>query len=671
MREEESDEFKFSLAGRVRNLGFAPSPLNALFPLFEAISNGLHAIEARWDRDATKSGKITVTVIRSDSDDENPPIIGFIIEDNGIGLTPGNWKAFRTADTASKISRGGKGVGRLSWLKVFEKTSVSSCFQQSGATQYRTFDFALSDGDSSPLKGHQTSLGGNEATIGTRIHLEPYVPVYSQHCPRKVETIAAQVIGHFLRNFASYEVPAFVLIDRTERISLLDFYAENVESEISESLQVTLEPGADPIAIDVYHILLKKGLRLHEGSKHWNLYVGDGRVVRDEKIDNQLGLGYVGENGDCIYIGLVSGDFLDKHVNQERTNFTFSAEAYRTLHSAAVGAAKRHLAPYIEQVRAKQAETTLRVIRENPQFLAVANDVPAFVEENLSLNANSEEDIFLELARQRRRKQRETKREIKALVSTGGDNITERVQRIASAINSDKQASLAEYVVKRKEILDLLDSSLAYSDPESRNYLREEIVHDLIIPIRSDGEALDYEDHNLWVLDDRLAFYSYLKSDKPFKTFLTESESGREPDVAVVFDRSLAFDREGTDEPIIIVEFKRPGRTSYSHDDNPVTQVLEYANIMRNGGAFKDRTGRLRKPIPLSTRFICFVVADFTPKLIEMVSMSIAQNRSADGEGYFGFSPIHNAVVEVLPYNKLLHDARLRNEAFFAKLGLT
>ena len=114
MRDDDSDDFEFSLAGRVRNLGFAPSPLNALFPLFEAVANAFHAIEARWDREATKRGSITVTVLRSDSEDENPPVIGFTVEDNGVGLTPENWKAFRTADTASKISRGGKGVGRLS-----------------------------------------------------------------------------------------------------------------------------------------------------------------------------------------------------------------------------------------------------------------------------------------------------------------------------------------------------------------------------------------------------------------------------------------------------------------------------------------------------------------------------------------------------------------------------
>lgn len=313
MSEDESSEFEFSLAGRVRNLGFAPSALNALFPLFEAISNAFHAIEARWDRDATKQGVIEVTVIRGESEDELAPVVGFVVVDNGIGLDTQNWKAFRTADTASKISRGGKGVGRLSWLKVFQNTRVASGFQDGSDIRFRTFDFAIRDKDGTPLHDHSLSLGGPAATPGTRVHLEPYVPVYSVCCPRKTDTIAAHIIGHFLRNFASYEVPKFDLIDGADRISLLDFYGDNVESEVSETMRVKMEEDEPEIDVDIYHILLKKGLRLHEGAKHWNLYVGDGRVVRDEKIDNQLGLGYIGENLDCVYIGLVSGDFLNGH----------------------------------------------------------------------------------------------------------------------------------------------------------------------------------------------------------------------------------------------------------------------------------------------------------------------------------------------------------------------
>lgn len=667
-----SSDFHFDLAGRVKNLGFAPSPLNALFPVFEAVANSLHAIEERFGREATSKGKIEITVHRdSDSQDENPPIRGFTVKDNGIGLNAANWRAFRTADTPSKIQKNGKGVGRLSWLKVFAKTNVFSAFEEDGSIFNRSFNFALSPTSTNPLANHEINPAGSSPEIFTKIHLEPFAIDYMAHCPRKMETVAAHIIGHFLRNFASYEVPNFTLVDGHENLRLLDFYSDNVETEFHDSVKVSVSGSPEPVDLEIYHILLNKGLKLHDGGKHWCLYVGDGRVVEDEKIDNQLGLGYIGSKSDSVYLCLVSGDYLNKHVNQERTKFTFSSDDLRSVHNATIGASKAYLAPYISVVRDKQAETTLQVIRENPQFISIAPDVRQFVNDNLSLNSKTEEEIFVELARQRRRKQRETKREIRALTATTGEDVSERVHAIAGAINADKRGSLAEYVVKRKEILDLLDSSIAYEDPEKRNYLKEEIVHNLIIPIRSDGEDLSYDDHNLWVLDDRLAFYSYLKSDKPFSTFLADSDNKRESDITVVFDRSLAFDRSGTDEPIVIVEFKRPGRTSYGPADNPVTQVLDYVRIMRQGGAFKDKSGKYRKAIPESTRFICYVVADFTDKLIEMISTSIAQHKSADGEGYFGFSPIHNAFVEVLPYNKLIHDARIRNEAFFDKLGLS
>jgi len=52
------------------------------------------------------------------------------------------------------------------------------------------------------------------------------------------------------------------------------------------------------------------------------------------------------------------------------------------------------------------------------------------------------------------------------------------------------------------------------------------------------------------------------------------------------------------------------------------------------------------------------------------VRSSPANHATADGEGFFGYSAPHNAFVEVLPYSKVLHDARIRNEAFFARLGL-
>lgn len=670
MDDSKSDQFLFSLAGRVRNLGFSPSPINSLFPLFEAIANALHSIEERFERDAAKKGKIVIEFIRKESEEDSPPILGFIVTDNGTGLKPVNWAAFRTADTAQKIKRGGKGVGRLSWLKVFQNTEISSIFDDDGKRWSRQFGFAINEAGSNPVSNHRLAEAPDAQHVGTRIHLEPFVDDYAVHCPRRSETIASHIIGHFLSYFVSYEAPTFIMKDGASEINLLDFYSEHVVAEHHDTIKVTFGDPEETQELDMFHVLLEKGLRFHDAGKHWLLYVGDGRAVKQEKIDNQLGLGYVGDEGNCIYVGLVAGNFLNTHVNQERTRFTFADEMYDDIHGHSVAKSKEYLSEYIEKLRNKQAESTLKVIKESPQFLTIVEDVNQFVRDNLSLNTQSEEDIFLELSRRRRRHQREIKRDIKSLPSLKDSALNDRVAKIADAINAENKGSLAEYVVRRKEILDILDSSIAYADQNEQKYLKEEVVHSLIIPIRSDSESLEYDDHNLWILDDRLAFYSFFKSDKPFKTFLTDSDSRKEPDVAVVFDRSLAFDREGTDEPIVIVEFKRPGRTQYGPADNPVTQVLDYVKIFRRGGSYADRTGKIRKSIPESTRFLCFVVADFTDGLVDMLETSIAQHKSTDGEGYFGFSAPHNAFVEVLPYSKLLHDARLRNEAFFRKLGL-
>ncbi len=229
----------------------------------------------------------------------------------------------------------------------------------------------------------------------------------------------------------------------------------------------------------------------------------------------------------------------------------------------------------------------------------------------MSLNTQGEEEIFLDLSRRKLRAKRQLDGQLKTLREEGPDSVQGSVEKITKALNDEKKSSLAEYIVRRKAIFDLLDSSLAFKEPEKRKHYKEEVIHELIVPLRSNSEDLDYNQHNLWILDDRLAFYSFFRSDKPFATF-TEGDSGREPDLAIIFEQSLAFRREGLDEPVVIIEFKRPGRTDYDGNSNPVTQILEYVDLFRAGVAVKDKNGKLIKPITVATRFVCFVIADFS-----------------------------------------------------------
>jgi hypothetical protein len=663
---EDRVEFLFDLQGRVRNLSLPASAQHSLIPLFEAVSNALHAVESRFGDNATQAGEIEIEIIRTDAN-EGFPIIGFMVTDNGIGLTDENMTSFLTSDSAFKIAKGGKGVGRLTWLKTFQKCEIKSWFARDGKPLQRSFNFSLAQNN--PISKHAVVNAPANFKFGTEVRLAPYLSPYDAHCPKRAETIAAKIVGHFLNYFAVGKLPRVVLQDGG-LIDLRTFYSDNQQKSDIDVITVPIDPEA-PSEFQIYHVLLKKRLRfLESGGLHWLFQAGNDRVARQEPIDSQLGLKYVGDDHDCVYVGLVTGAYLDAHVNQERTGFTFGVEEAKQIHKAAVDSAKRFLSEYIGEIRARQVYVTDKIIRENPQFLPFRDSLEEFVEANLSLNTQGDEDIFLELSRRKLRAKRKLDGEIHSLKNDGVAKLEEDIHRITKALNDEKKSSLAEYVVRRKEILELLDSSIAFADAEKKRYYKEEYIHELIVPVRSSSEELDYNQHNLWILDDRLAFYTFFRSDKPFTTFVEGTTSTKEPDIAVVFERSLAFQREGRDEPIIIVEFKRPARDDFDGNSSPVAQVLDYVDLFRSGTAVKDRSGRLIKPISASTRFICFVVADFTETLKKVIRSSIANNPTADGQGFFGYSREHNATVEVLPYEKLLQDAKVRNEAFFSRLGL-
>lgn len=116
---------KENLQGRIDNLAMSPSYANTLIPVFEALMNSIHSVQERFGDEWMKKAVISLSV--ETDDDDNP--VSFIVTDNGIGLNEANFESFRTYDSRLKSKKGGKGVGRLTWLKVFERISILSRFQ--------------------------------------------------------------------------------------------------------------------------------------------------------------------------------------------------------------------------------------------------------------------------------------------------------------------------------------------------------------------------------------------------------------------------------------------------------------------------------------------------------------------------------------------------------------
>ena len=66
------------------------------------------------------------------------------------------------------------------------------------------------------------------------------------------------------------------------------------------------------------------------------------------------------------------------------------------------------------------------------------------------------------------------------------------------------KSALAEYVVRRKAIIECFDQAL--SSDFAGEVKKEEFIHNLIIPMKCDSSNMYFEESNLWLLDEQLAF---------------------------------------------------------------------------------------------------------------------------------------------------------------------
>ncbi|CAK7193005.1 hypothetical protein COMNV_01216 [Commensalibacter sp. Nvir] len=177
---------------------------------------------------------------------------------------------------------------------------------------------------------------------------------------------------------------------------------------------------------------------------------------------------------------------------------------------------------------------------------------------------------------------------------------------------------------------------------------------------------INFDDCNLWLIDERLALHNFLVSDKTFSSMpITDSNSNKEPDVLCLqrCDKSL-FINDGVKFPlasITLIEFKRPMRNDMKENKNPIDQCLDYLKEIREGKV-KTSDGRLipeSKDIPA----FCYIVTDLTSTMVDVCD-KYGLNVTADRMRYFGYNCSRKAYMEVISYN-LLNSVSERNQAFF------
>lgn len=229
-----------------------------------------------------------------------------------------------------------------------------------------------------------------------------------------------------------------------------------------------------------------------------------------------------------------------------------------------------------------------------------------------------------------------------------------------SGITEMSKTSLAEYVTRRKTLLAILEDALTIQ--KNGRFKKEDVIHSLICPMRHTSDDMPFEEMNLWVIDERLAYHRFLASDKTIKSLPgIDSSSAKELDIAV-FEQAFAFSED--DAPlntITIIEFKKPDNKK----DNPLRQMGGYIDEIVAGR--KKRASGLAFGDCNRTCFRCFAICDLTPRM-ESLCKDAGFRMMPDGMGYYGYQPERNVYYEVISYSKLLADAKKRNQILFDKL---
>lgn len=660
------------IIGRLRNTRL--SKHNAAVAVFEAVANSMHAIE-----DAGRPGHIDVHILRSADLSLGgqilPPVIGFELQDNGIGYNEIQYRSFCTANSRLKLARGGKGVGRFLWLKTFREISIASTYAEDGKVMRRTFDFAAAD---SPIQNLQVTSGSGEPL--TVVTLRAIRPAYDGCLPLTAEALADQLARHFLVSVMSLECPEIRVIDKAAGIVI------DVKKRFQE--QILMARTHEPFRLkeEAFGLTLVY-LQMGSEAAHRLVLCAHGREVAAYPLHTLIPdlktRAVPAPDGRTSEVwAVVSGEYLDRRINQDRTSFMFadseSADVdaldltQKELHAAIAQCCRTQLRGFLATLgRQKLQRVEQYAIDEGPEYRVLLKHaaeaimgIPLDIPEN---RLEAELHKILYEAELRLRQEGTSLLAERPHPSIEDAGYVERYEAYVNRLLDFRQSELARYVLHRRSIIDLLANALVIK-PDGR-FFNEDYIHKLLYPPRSTSDDALHGQQNLWLIDEKLSYHYYLASATQLSNIrVFDSTSRGRPDI-LVFDRPSAFVDSGHPfDSIIIVEMKRPQRTNYSGDDqDPCRKVYIYISDIWAGKVLDKNGNRIQATGQM--RFYCYILADMTPQLRNLAKLHEFRETS-DGLGYYKHSLNFNAYVEIISYQKMLADARRRNRVLFRKLGL-
>jgi len=546
-------------------------------------------------------------------DEERNVLDKITISDNGEGFTQENLNYFDEICTDHKDDIGGKGVGRLAFLKYANRVDVRSQLSSQLVEFRYTPVFKPEDVKLTDLTGPQ------ETTITISDPKE------------KINTQVAKLVNSmcddlrlllFLKKQAGRIISLrFTHNSKQPFPDVFVFSGEDIEA---------LKTRAFEVSGETFNCYLFREDAPRKGIIA--MLCADEICVEEYHISKRFDV--------CRYLISVTSDYLNRSSDFERQTLKLpKADADSDLVSPI---SREKLLPRIHD----ECLAMINEAREGDiEAFKVANIdklkkyYPFITIESLDGNAavlNADEIVKTYRAQQARREDH-----LIEAIEEGRKIDFDDISHLASD-------DLARFIVHRALLID----SLSKMPRESA----EDVLHNAILRKKSDGQ--DIRENNVWLVDDKFLSYSNIYSDETLAKIVrevgakTESTQQRKPDVAAFFSK----DNEGQPNKLVIIEFKKPGADIFENN-KALVQCRLYASEL------VDRIHTVREVFAFS---IVEIGEEFYKDMKrtgfkDVFSMS---ERVVYDDFVIGSSdniPLH---LYVMPASSLIADARARNRVF-------
>lgn len=637
---------------------------SALIPVYEAISNSIFSNAKEIEIIIEHENLPTVPGVERNIN----RIKNIIIKDDGIGFNDENYKSFNKAYQSNKES--GKGKGRFFFLKAFKNCTIESFYKENSSNFFRKFDFLL---DEFGINGiEHRKIEENEVKTGTTLKLLGL----NQDCTMLHDTyeLGLSILSYFLLEFSKNNDFRITLKDDEDTVfPLRDEYDNKIKNNMKKSSFSIRNVNFDILYVFIEEIgILNKSKIILTAEK---------RAVKEEKLEDLEKIFANKIDNKLIYLYVLS-DYLDERVNVDRDNFDiennlkFSLKikediSIDEINQKVVEILKVELSESIIKIEKQRTERLTKYFK-NSLNLSDKIIFDKYKTDLLKKISGKEKTASLEkiFDEKRREIKKRTEKEIRN-INFSKANYKEKVRLLKEKIDISLYAALADYIVQRKAILDLYSNLLKgkakFQEKKTGirkdfDYELESEIHNLLFPMKATNEIVDYQNHNLWLIDETLAFQTFIASDLELKRFIKNSDDESRPDLLFFSE----YDPDDYLDSITLIELKRPEVDTQLREESPHEQVMKYVKKLRNREL--DLDGKTLNTNE-NTRFYCYILLDLNKKN-EEIFIDNNYTPLRENKGYIYYHSGYKMYVTVLDYRELRKDAERRNKVFFEKLGL-